>query len=102
MDVAISRNGIRIRLTEERWFHIGETRDEMAGPYDEVLSVIEVPDYIIQGYREALVALRPIGKKKFIAVVYKETGKKDGFVITAFMTSKVRIEKEVVLGEKKS
>ena len=67
-----------------------------------MLSAIEVPDYIIQGYRDALVALKMIGKKKFMAVIYKEIGKKDGFVITAFLTSKVRIEKEVVLWQKKS
>ena len=102
MDVAISRNGVPIRLTEERWFHVVETHDEMAGRYDEVLSAIEMPDYIIQGYRDALVALKMIGKKKFMAVIYKEIGKKDGFVITAFLTSKVRIEKEVVLWQKKS
>ena len=102
MDVAISRNGVPIRLTEERWFHVVETHDEMAGRYDEVLSAIEVPDDIIQGYRDALVALKMIGKKKFMAVIYKEIGKKDGFVITAFLTSKVRIEKEVVLWQKKS
>ena len=102
MDVAISRNGVPIRLTEERWFHVVETHDEMAGRYDEVLSAIEMPDYIIQGYKDALVALKMIGKKKFMAVIYKEIGKKDGFVITAFLTSKVRIEKEVVLWQKKS
>lgn len=102
MDAAISRNGVPIRLTQERWFHIVETQDEMAGRYDEVLSAIEVPDYIIQGYRDALVALKTIGKRKFVAVIYKEISKKDGFVITAFLTSKVRIEKEVVLWEKKS
>ena len=102
MDAAISRNGVSIRLTEERWFHIVETHDEMAGRYDEVLSAIEEPDYIIQGYRDAIVALKTIGKNKFMAVIYKEISKKDGFVITAFLTSKVRIEKEVVLWEKKS
>jgi hypothetical protein len=102
MDIATSKNGVPIRLTEERWFHIVETHDEMAGRYDEVLAAIEAPDYIIQGYRDALVALKNIGKKKFMAVIYKEIGKEDGFVITAFLTSKIRIEKEVVLWEKKS
>jgi hypothetical protein len=102
MDAAISRNGVPIRLTEERWVHIVETHDEMAGRYDEVLSTVEAPDYIMQGYRDALVALKTIGRKKFIAVIYKEIGLKDGFVITAFLTGKIQIEKEVVLWEKKS
>jgi hypothetical protein len=73
----------------------------MAGRYDEVLSAIEAPDYITQGYMRALVALKRIGAKKFMAVVYKETNRKDGFVITAFLTSRVRIDREVVLWEKK-
>jgi hypothetical protein len=102
MDAAVSRNGVPIRLPEGRWFHIVENHDEMAGRYDEVLSAIEVPDYIVQGYRDALVALKTIGKKKFMAVIYRETSKKDGFVITAFLTSRVRIEKEVLLWAKKS
>lgn len=102
MDAAVSRNGVPIRLTEERWFHIVENHDEMAGHYDEVLSAIEDPDYIIQGYREALVALKSLGGKKIMAVIYKESGRRDGFVITAFLTSKIRIEKEVVLWQKKS
>ncbi len=101
MDAAISINDVPIRLTEERWFHIVETHDEMAGRYDEVLSSIEGADYVIQGYRNARVALKAVGKRKFMAVIYKEIDKKDGFVITAFLTSKVRIEKEVVLWEKK-
>lgn len=101
MDVAISKNGVPIRLTEERWFHIIETHDEMAGRYDEVLSAIEEPDCIIQGYRDALVALKAKRKKKFVAIIYKEISKKDGFVITAFLSSKIQIEREVVLWEKK-
>ena len=40
--------------------------------------------------------------RKFMAPIYKEIDKKDGLVITAFITSKVRIEKEVILWEKKS
>ena len=102
MDTAISKNGIPIRLTEERWFHIVENHDEMAGFFDDVLSTVEDPDFVIQGYGDAVIALRAIGKKKFMAVIYKEISKKDGFVITAFLSRKIRIEKEVVLWEKKS
>lgn len=102
MDVAVSRNGVPIRLTEERWFHIVENHDEMAGRSDKVLSAIEAPDYVTQGYGNALVALKRMGRKKFMAVIYKETGMKDGFIITAFLTNRVQIDKEVVLWEKKS
>jgi hypothetical protein len=66
MDAAISRNGVTIRLTEERWFHIVETHDEMAGRH-------------LQGNQQE-------GR-----VCYH-----------CFSTNKVRIEKEVVLWQKKS
>ena len=58
MDIVKSINGVPIRLTEERWVHIIENHDDMAGYYDEVLSVVENPDYIIKGYKDALIALK--------------------------------------------
>ena len=36
-DIVKSKNGIRIRMTEERWFHITENHDDLAGYYDDVL-----------------------------------------------------------------
>jgi hypothetical protein len=101
MDIAISKNGIPIRLTEERWFHISENHDDLAGYYDDVLDTIEDPDYIIEGYAKAFIALKKITKTKFLAVVYREVSKEDGFVITAYFTSKLNLEKEVILWQKK-
>jgi len=37
---AVSKNGVPIRLTEERWFHIVENYDELAGLSDEVLLTV--------------------------------------------------------------
>jgi hypothetical protein len=101
MDIVVSKYSVPIRLTEERWFHIIENHDDLAGHYDNVLQTIEDPDTIIEGYKKALIALRRISKNKFLAVVYKEIGKRDGFVITAYFTSKLSLEKEVVLWQKK-
>lgn len=101
MEMAKSRNNVPIRLTEERWHHIVENHDDLAGYYDEVLSTVDDPDYIVQGYREAITALKEVEKGRFLAVVYKELGS-DGFIITAYFSSKVKIEKEVVLWQKKS
>jgi len=36
VNIAKSKNNVPIRLTEERWFHIVENHDELAGYYDEV------------------------------------------------------------------
>jgi len=49
MDIATSKNGVQIRLTEERWFHITEEHSEMAGYYFEVLETVEEPEVIYEG-----------------------------------------------------
>jgi len=40
MDLVFSPNRAPIRLTEERWFHIIESHDDLAGYYDDVLAAI--------------------------------------------------------------
>jgi len=100
MDIAKSKNSVFIRLTEERWVHIVENHDDLAGYYEDVLDVVEEPDYIIEGYEKALIALKKIKKEKFLAVVYKETSRKDSFIITAYFTSKLKLEKEVLVWQK--
>lgn len=89
MDIAYSIANVPIRLSHERWFHIVESHDEMAGYYDEILAAIESPELILQGYGSALIAVRGYGKNRYMNVIYKETSAKDGFVITAFFTSKI-------------
>lgn len=61
MDIAFSRNGVPIRLTDERWFHIVENHDDLAGYYDEVLQTIEDPDLILRGHGGALIAVKSSG-----------------------------------------
>lgn len=41
---AISKNKAKIRLTEERWFHIIESHDYMSGLSDSVLETIDGPE----------------------------------------------------------
>ena len=101
MDIIKSKSGIPIRLTAERWLHIIENHDDLAGYYDIVLNAIEEPDYVITGYKEALIALKEIENGKFLAVVYKEISKEDGFIITAYFTSKIKLEKEAIVWRKK-
>lgn len=100
MDIVKSINGISIRLTDERWVHIIENHDDLAGYYDEVLGIVENPDYIIKGSEGALIALKLIEDNKFLAVVYKEISDKDGFIITAYFTSKTKLEREVIVWQR--
>ncbi len=100
MDRVISKNGVPVRLTNERWLHIVENHDDVAGHYDDALDTIENPQWILRGYRGALIAVRALGKRRYFCVVYKELGQEDGFVITAYITS--RINRRAVVWREKS
>lgn len=93
MDIVQSIKGGPIRLTEKRWLHITEEHSELAGNYYEVLETIEAPSAVYEGKAEELLAISKIAPGKFLIVVYKETSKDDGFVITAFFTSKIERRK---------
>ena len=60
MDIAVSKNGVKIRLTAERWKHIIESHSEMAGYYFEVLDTIENPDAIYKGRIGEYIALKKL------------------------------------------
>lgn len=90
MEVAHSKNGVPVRLTEERWFHITEEHSEMAGLFFEVLEAIEDPEAIYKGRCEELLATRETEPGKCLTVVYRELSETDGFVITAFLTTRIR------------
>ncbi len=88
MEIAYSVNGVPIRLTYERWFHITENHDDLASYYFEVMEVVENPEFIIRGNKGSLKATRNMGRDKWLVVVYREISKKDGFVITAYFLDK--------------
>ena len=88
-DSVKSKNEKAIRLTDERWAHITEEHCELAGLRMEVLETIALPKKIVAGNEGELLAIREMKPGKILVVVYKETGS-DGFIITAFLTSKVQ------------
>jgi len=90
VDIVTSKNNVPVRLTEERWLHITEEHSEMAGYYFEVLKTLTEPEIIYEGKTDEYIAVKEIEKGKYILVVYKEINKKDGFVITAFLTKQKR------------
>jgi hypothetical protein len=55
----------------------------------------------IKGYGGAFIALQKTAKTKFLAVVYKEFID-DGFIITAYFTRKIKLEKEEIIWKRKS
>src|SRR3989338_1174589 len=98
MKIVKSKNGIPIRLSEERWIHITEEHSEMAGYYFEVLETVQEPEALYEGEAEELLALKEIESGKYLIVVYKEVNKEDGFIITAFLTRMIKqIERRIKL-----
>ena len=73
----------------------------MAGYYSEVLETIEDPDAVYEGNSGKLLAVKDVQIDKYIVVVYKEVSEKDGFVITAFLSSrKKQLERRTKLWQR--
>lgn len=83
--------GKTILLTFKQWSHIVESHDYMAGNVDKIMETVNTPDCIAQGLKGELLAIKHYPQtnvsNKYCVVVYKE--KEEGFIITAFMTSKL-------------
>lgn len=91
---AKSKNQVPIRLTEERWLHIVTSHTDMNGNILELIKTIEDPDAIIKGVADEMRCIRFFPRThlgpKYLMVAYKELNPNDGFIITAYKTSKVR------------
>ncbi len=90
MNIVYSKNKVPIRLTEERWIHITEEHNEIAGYYFEVLEVVSNPEAIYKGKEGEYIAVRPMEEKKYLIVIYREISEDDGFIITAFITRRIK------------
>ena len=89
--------GHTIRIMARQWAHVTEAHDYMSGNMDKVLETLAEPDRIISGERGESLALRGYAStnitRKTAVVVYRD--QPDGFLITAFFTSKPdKIEKK--------
>ena len=92
MLIVYSRNGVPIRLTGERWQHIMTRHPEMKDQRERVLQTVTEPDLIQEGDYGELLAIRFYAEtpltSKYLTVVYREIGAEDGFVLTAYLTSR--------------
>ncbi|NCO37563.1 MAG: hypothetical protein COZ06_16985 [Armatimonadetes bacterium CG_4_10_14_3_um_filter_66_18] len=86
---AASKNALPIRLPDERWSHITEEHCELAGLRLEVLETIAEADRVLAGNAGENLAVREYEPGKFLVVAHRE-GAADGFIITAFLTRRVR------------
>lgn len=86
--VAISTNGVPVRLTRESWRHIREGHPEINEP-EEVLQAVRSPDVVQRGEFGARLAVRRLDGNHLI-VVYREVTNDDGFVITAYLAQRLK------------
>ena len=68
-ETATSKNGVAVRLTDERWSHITEEHSELAGHRLDVLEAIAKPERIVAGNAGELLAWRKQNDGKTLVVV---------------------------------
>lgn len=92
MEIVRSRSGVPVRLTDERWKHISENHPEVVDMRSEILETLAEPDLIQEGDSGELLAVRRYEKtpltSKFLIVPYREVSSEDGFILTAYLTSR--------------
>jgi hypothetical protein len=87
---AISRKGVPIRLTDERWQHIIDEHVELIDLRMQVMEAIGNAERVLLGIAGEFLAVRSLEPGKAILAVYRELDIDDGFVITAFVTRRLR------------
>lgn len=95
-----SKNGIPIRLTDERWYHITTSHKEIDFvDFLSIMRAVKNPDIILKGDTGELLAVKKKPRKKlWIVVAYKEISQTDGFIVTAYVTTDSRwlFKREVI------
>lgn len=90
-----------IRLTDERIGHIFKNHPETKECISWFIETIENPDFIIAGDFGELLAVKlynktPVTNDKFLIIVYKETSKLDGFILTAYFSRSINKKRRIV------
>ncbi len=100
MLIVRSRNGVPIRLTEERWRHVVVRHPEMDDLREAVLGTLAESDTIQEGDFGELLAVRLYPEtslgEKFLIVAYREISAEDGFVLTAYLTRRPSAGRETI------
>ena len=87
LEIVYSINDVPVRLTDTQWEHIVDEHPYMSSYYNAMLDAVEQPTYILRGHRGALMAVVPLGRRKYLHIMYREVNGQDGFIITAYIKS---------------
>lgn len=96
-----SKNNRLIRLTDERMNHIMVNHPETKNCISWILETLENPDFVIAGDFGELLAVKlydktPVTNDKYLTIVYKETSKLDGFILTAYFSRSINKTRQIV------
>jgi hypothetical protein len=80
--VAMSVNGVPIRLLAERWSYTNAC-------LDDVLDTVERPDLILSGRSGTCIAARRTYGGRYLTVSYREVSRGEGFVVSACLVSRI-------------
>ena len=86
-----SPDSVILRLTKASWKHISTEHPEVKPYLKRILETVQAPDLIAAGATGELKAIRwfddlHVGPK-YLVVVYKKAIGKEGFIVTAYVTS---------------
>jgi len=99
-----SVHGVRIRLTFKQFWHITMKRPYLYRHPEKIFETIKNPDTVLKGWTDELLAVkyyRDLLGGKYLVVVYRQVGR-EGFVVTAFPTSKKEwLERREIIWRKK-
>jgi hypothetical protein len=88
-------------MTDERIRHISTNHPETKNCMAWIHDTIENPDFIMAGDSGEFQAVRlynktPVTNEKDLTVVYKETSKLDGFILTAYFSRSINKQRRIV------
>ena len=100
LKIICSIAGVPIRLTPERFGHIAARHPEMADQQDRIFETVNQPDYVLEGDSETQIAVKSYPKtplsQKSCAIVYRKLSDRDGFVVTAYFTSRPAVWRRII------
>jgi hypothetical protein len=98
--IVLSVAGIPIRLTDERWHHITSGHPELTAFRAQILETVADPEIIKEGDAGELLAARFYAQtpltSKWLVVAYREIDQIDGFVLTAYLASRLSARRSML------
>lgn len=102
----VSKHKKKIRLTEVQWAHISLRHPELENQIDKMILTLKKPDFIYYSPQEEnyhyykFFDKTPLTNKYLLLIIKYMNG--EGFVITTFFISKIKVKGKVLKWKRKS